>query len=202
MFPSPGIQTHPAPLVVWFTGLSGSGKTTICTALADVLTGHSIPVAVLDADVFRHAHCRDLGFSPHDRRENLRRLSREASRLCSSASVVLVAAISPYRDIRAEVRSHHSRFIEVFVNAPLAVCESRDPKGLYRSARAGSIPDFTGISAPYEEPLHPDVECKSDRETVAESSNIVLRAIKRTLIRKAEPHTLAAAASPSFQNSF
>ena len=93
-------------------------------------------------------------------------MSREADRLSRRGSVVLLAAISPYRDIRAEIRAHHHAFIEVFVNAPLHVCESRDPKGLYKRARAGLIEDFTGVSSPYEEPLQPDLEIKTHRETI------------------------------------
>jgi adenylylsulfate kinase len=140
-------------LVVLFTGLSGAGKTTLCQATQQQLLKKGIAATILDGDAFRERYCQDLGFSQQDRRENLRRMSREADRLSRRGSVVLLAAISQYRDIRAEIRAHHHAFIEVFVNAPLHVCESRDPKGLYKRARAGLIEDFTGVSSPYEEPL-------------------------------------------------
>ena len=113
--------------------------------------------------------------------ENLRRMSSEARRLSQRGFIVLLAAISPYRAIRAEIRAHHKLFIEVFVSAPLEVCEERDPKGLYQRARAGLIDDFTGISSPYEEPLQPDLECKTHLESIDQCCRKVVRAVEQRL---------------------
>lgn len=175
-------------IIVWFTGLSGSGKTTISSTVSEALGSRQIASVILDADVMRTQICRDLGFSPADRRESLRRISREAGRVSSSVPVVLVSAISPYDELRREIRSEHQSFLEVFVNAPLAVCEARDPKGLYQRARAGLIAEFTGISAPYEVPRAPDVECRTDQETVEVSSQRVVEAIVRQVKSNGREH--------------
>lgn len=145
--------------VVWLTGLSGAGKSTIA-ALVDVqLHARGRHSYILDGDNLRFGLCKDLGFSPEHRAENVRRLGEAARLLQDAGLVVLVAAISPYRDDRARVRERlpEGRFLEIFVDAPLAVCESRDPKGLYRRARAGEIAGFSGIDAPYEPPESPDL---------------------------------------------
>lgn len=168
-------------LIIWFTGLSGAGKSTLCCAVQSKLKQRQIPVSVLDADVVRQHLSRDLGYSPDDRTENIRRISHAAKQLSQGGSIVLVAAISPYQAIRAEIRRQHAFFIEVFVNAPLDVCERRDPKGLYRKARAGLIKDFTGISAPYENPIDPDIECKTDKENIETSSAKVLSVIEQII---------------------
>ncbi len=164
--------------VIWFTGLSGAGKSTLCYAVQSELQKRRIPVAVLDADVVRQHLSKDLGYTPEDRAENLRRISRLAKQISQDGLLVLVAAISPYGAIRAEIRRCHACFLEVFVNAPLEVCEYRDPKGLYQRARAGLIQDFTGVSAPYETPLNPDIECKTDQETIEISCAKVLSVIE------------------------
>jgi adenylyl-sulfate kinase len=169
---------HPG-CVVWLTGLSASGKSTIATELERTLFSLGRQVYVLDGDNLRHGLCRDLGFSPEDRKENIRRVS-EVARLFADAGVICITAfISPYRADRdlARAIATTDRFIEVYLNAPLAVCERRDPKGLYARARAGQIKDFTGISAPYEPPLHAEVELHTDKQTVAECVAAVLARI-------------------------
>ncbi|MDC0719540.1 adenylyl-sulfate kinase [Nannocystis bainbridge] len=145
--------------VVWLTGLSGAGKSTIAAQVDAQLHARGRHSYILDGDNLRFGLCRDLGFSPEDRAENVRRLGEAARLLQDAGLIVLVAAISPYRDDRARVRERFPAgcFLEVFVDAPLAVCESRDPKGLYRRARAGEIADFSGIDAPYEPPDAPDL---------------------------------------------
>jgi bifunctional enzyme CysN/CysC len=157
--------------VVWLTGLSGSGKSTISTELERELFNLGKQVYILDGDNVRHGLGSDLGFSPEDRRENIRRVG-EVAKLFADAGVICVTAfISPYRSDRELVRKMVApgQFIEVYVNAPLEVCEQRDTKGLYAKARAGEIQEFTGISAPYEPPRAPEVELKTDRLSVAES---------------------------------
>ena len=146
-------------VTVWFTGLSGSGKSTLAFALEEALLERGVAAYVLDGDNVRFGLNRDLGFSPEDRTENIRRIG-EVCRLFGDAGiVVLTAFISPYVADRDQVRAIHpgGMFIEVYVNTPLEVCEARDPKGLYVKARAGEIPDFSGISAPYEPPPSPEI---------------------------------------------
>jgi bifunctional enzyme CysN/CysC len=161
---------HPGR-VVWLTGLSASGKSTISAELERELFNLGRHVYVLDGDNVRHGLGSDLGFSARDRKENVRRVG-EAAKLFADAGVLCVTAfISPYREDREMVRQlmPPGTFIEVFVNAPVEVCEQRDPKGLYAKARANQIKDFTGVSAPYEAPLHPEIELHTDQLTVAES---------------------------------
>jgi bifunctional enzyme CysN/CysC len=146
---------------VWLTGLSGSGKSTIAAAVAATLTARGVLAYTLDGDNLRHGLNRDLGFSAADRAENVRRVA-EVARLCADAGlVVLVPVISPYRAGRDHARAIHDAsalaFVEVFVDAPLEVCEARDPKGLYRRARAGELAGLTGVDDPYEAPQHPDL---------------------------------------------
>lgn len=146
-------------VTVWFTGLSGSGKSTIALGVENRLVAAGATAYVLDGDNVRHGLNRDLGFSPPDREENIRRIG-EVCRLFQDAGViVLTAFISPYEHDRRLVRELHPEgaFIEVFVDTPLEVCEARDVKGLYRRARAGEIPEFSGVSAPYEAPVHPEL---------------------------------------------
>jgi len=163
-------------LTVWITGLSGAGKTTICEAVHTELLARGIRAEMLDGDVVRKHLSRELGFSKAERDENIRRMGFVAQLLTRNGVVVLVSAISPYRAIRDEVRSNVGNFIEVFANAPLSVCEQRDPKGLYKKARAGEFQGFTGIDDPYEPPLSPDVECRTDQESTKESVNKVVSA--------------------------
>ncbi|MFO7588440.1 MAG: adenylyl-sulfate kinase [Gemmatimonadota bacterium] len=152
-------QGH-AGAVVWFTGLSGSGKSTLANELDWRLFERGVGSYVLDGDNIRHGLNSDLGFSPEDRTENIRRIGEVAKLFVDAGMVALTAFISPYREDRDRVRKLMARpgdFMEVHVHAPLEVCEERDPKGLYRKARAGEIPEFTGISAPYEEPTAPEL---------------------------------------------
>jgi adenylylsulfate kinase len=160
--------------VVWFTGLSGAGKTTICQQVAAALQQRSIDVRYLDGDTIRQTLTANLGFSPIDRAENIRQIGNIAHQMALEGSIVLVAAIAPYRQMRASLRAQIGAFVEVYVNAPLAICERRDPKGLYRRAREGEIHCFTGIDDPYEPPLHPEIICYTDRESIAESARKVI----------------------------
>jgi len=157
-------------LTVWFTGLSGAGKTTICRAVATELLAQGLQVEVIDGDVIRNHLCKDLGFSKHDRDENIRRIAFVAQLLTRNGTIVLVSAISPYREGRDAARRTIGNFVEVYVSTPLEVCEVRDPKELYLKARAGKIHGFTGIDDPYEPPLNPEVVCNTDRESTRESS--------------------------------
>jgi adenylylsulfate kinase len=156
-------------VTIWFTGLSGAGKTTISKALEQKLREHNYPLEILDGDIVRTNLTKGLGFSKEDRDENIRRIGFVANLLTRHGVIVLVSAISPYREIREEVRKKIGNFVEVFVNAPLNICEERDVKGLYKKARAGEIKAFTGISDPYEPPLNPEVECRTDLESLEES---------------------------------
>jgi adenylylsulfate kinase len=155
---------------IWFTGLSGAGKTSISTEVARILRERGLKVEVLDGDIVRQNLTKDLGFSRADRDENIRRIGFVAQLLSRHGVIVLVSAISPYRDVREEVRQKiGSNFIEVYVNAPLATCETRDVKGLYKRARQGEIKFFTGIDDPYEPPFKPEVECLTAEESLEES---------------------------------
>ncbi len=150
---------------VWFTGLSGSGKSTLAYALEEALVARGVTAYVLDGDNIRFGLNRDLGFSPEDRTENIRRIG-EVCRLFQDAGVVVLTAfISPYRADREQVRQLHpdGTFVEVYVNTPLDVCEARDVKGLYKKARAGEIPEFSGITAPYEPPESPELTVDTSR---------------------------------------
>lgn len=148
-------------LAVWFTGLSGAGKSTICDDVEKELRAQGYRVEVLDGDVVREGLTKDLGFSKEDRDTNIRRIGFVTKLLARNGVVVLVPVISPYRAIRDEVRAQIDNFAEVYVSTPLAVCEDRDVKGLYKKARAGEIKQFTGIDDPYEPPLSPELECKT-----------------------------------------
>ena len=157
-------------VTIWLTGLSGAGKSTIAQALAEVLKQRGIQrLELLDGDVVRQNLTKGLGFSKEDRDENIRRIGFVAHLLTRNGVIVLVSAISPYREIRQEVSDRIGNFIEVYVNAPLEVCEQRDVKGLYKKARTGEIKQFTGVSDPYDSPLNPTVECQTDQETIEES---------------------------------
>jgi adenylylsulfate kinase len=161
-------------VTVWLTGLSGSGKTTISSLVVKELKILGYRVEILDGDTVRRDLSGSLGFSKKDRDENVRRIGFVAHLLTRNDVIVIVAAISPYRDIREEVRNRIGNFVEVFVDAPLEVCEKRDLKGLYKKARAGLVKSFTGIDDPYEAPLNAEIECKTDRESIRESSMKIL----------------------------
>ena len=167
---------------LWFTGLSGSGKSTIASALEAELVRRGVFAYRLDGDNIRHGLNANLGFSAADREENIRRIG-EVSKLFADAGVIAVTSfISPYRADRAKVRALHEAaglpFLEVFVNTPIEVCESRDPKGLYKKARAGEIKGFTGIDDPYEAPESPEIELKTAERTVAESVERLVAALR------------------------
>jgi adenylylsulfate kinase len=165
-------------VTIWFTGLSGAGKTTITQALAKTLQEKECKLEVLDGDIVRQNLTKGLGFSKEDRDENIRRIGFVSHLLTRNGVIVLVSAISPYRAIREEVRQKVGDFLEIYVNAPLATCEERDVKGLYKRARAGEILGFTGIDDPYEPPLNPEVECRTDHEELSESVAKVLQKLE------------------------
>ena len=175
--------TKPAQqgLTVWLTGLSGAGKTTICKSVHVDLAARGCRVEVLDADIVRKQFWPDLGFSKAERDENIRRIGFLAELLTRNGIIVLVAAISPYRATRDEVRNKICKFVEVHVDAPLHVCEARDPKGLYRRARSGELQGFTGIDDPYEAPFAPEIRCATDTETVSTSRDRVVSAVLKYL---------------------
>lgn len=168
-------------LTLWFTGLSGAGKTTLCNSVSTELLARGFKVEILDGDTVRKSLNCDLGFSRQDRDENIRRIGFVAELLSRHGVIVLVAAISPYRAVRAELRKSIPNFMEIYVNAPLAICEQRDPKGLYHRARKREITGFTGIDDPYEPPQAPDVECATDWETVKTSTNKVISMVSEFL---------------------
>ena len=165
-------------VTVWFTGLSGAGKSTIAQALADKLKGEGYRLEILDGDIVRTNLTKGLGFSREDRDENIRRIGFVSHLLTRNGVIVLVSAISPYREVREEVRDRIGDFLEVYVSAPLDVCEERDVKGLYKRARAGEIKGFTGIDDPYEAPLNPDINCQTHLETLEESVAKVMAALQ------------------------
>ena len=171
----------PHGLTIWFTGLSAAGKTTLNNAVSERLRAVGYAVESLDGDVLRQNLWKDLGFSKQDRDENVRRIGFVAHLLSRNGIIVLVSAISPYRAVRDEVRGRVGNFVEVYVNAPIEVCEQRDRKGLYKKARAGQISGFTGVDDPYEPPLRPEIECDTDRETVAESVDKIMRYLEGRL---------------------
>jgi|SRR5579875_355962 len=162
--------------VLWFTGLSGSGKSTIANAVSYELFRQSINEYVLDGDNIRHGLNKDLGFTEHDRSENIRRIGEVAKLFVDSGKIVTTAFISPFRSDRDQVRAlfDEGEFIEVFIDCPLEECERRDPKKLYEKARRGEIKDFTGIDSPYEPPERPEITIHSDQVSVEEAVNQVL----------------------------
>jgi len=176
--------TQQQGLTVWFTGLSGAGKTTICRAVATELLAHGLQVEVIDGDIIRNHLCKDLGFSKQDRDENIRRIAFVSQLLTRNGAIVLVSAISPYRAGRDAARRSIGSFMEVYVSTPLSVCEVRDPKELYRKARSGKIHGFTGIDDPYEPPLAAEIVCNTDQESTRESSSKVVSAVLQYLSAK------------------
>ena len=164
------MQTKDKGLVIWFTGLPASGKSTISLALEQELNKRGLRTFILDGDKIRRGLCADLGFSAEDRKENIRRISEVAKLFCQAGVIAVVAFISPYREDRDRVRSilPAEKFIEVFIDCPLSECEKRDPKGMYKKARTGEIQHFTGISDPYEAPINPEIHLKTNSRTVAQ----------------------------------
>jgi len=163
---------------IWFTGLSASGKSTIAFTIEHALVERGHLAYVLDGDNIRHGLNKNLGFSPEDREENIRRIGEVSKLFADAGLLTLTSFISPYRADRDRARQIHEEaglaFIEVFVEASVELCEQRDPRGLYAKARAGEIPEFTGISAPYEEPLKPEIVLDTEQLTVVESAQTVL----------------------------
>ena len=170
--------------VVWFTGLSGSGKSTIARCVEHLLLERHIPTYVLDGDNIRFGLNKDLGFSPADRTENIRRIGEVAKLFADASSVTLTAFISPYRADRDQVRAlvPAGEFIEVFIDTPLDVAESRDPKGLYRKARRGELKNFTGVDSPYEVPEHPELRLDTTRQTAEDCAEAILHHLERVEI--------------------
>jgi adenylyl-sulfate kinase len=155
---------------IWFTGMSGTGKSTISALLEQRLRAHGARVEVLDGDVVRTHLSKGLGFSKEDRDENIRRIGFVCELLSRNGVIAIAAAISPYRAVREEVRARIGDFVEVYVECPVEVLATRDVKGLYKKALAGEIPQFTGITDPYESPANPEVTVNSARETPVESA--------------------------------
>ncbi len=164
------------PCIVWFTGLSGSGKSTIANQVEQKLFGAGIKTYVLDGDNVRHGLNNNVDFTEAGRQENIRRIGEVAKLFVDAGIVVLTAFISPFKRDRESVRSlvGEGEFVEVFVNCPLEICEARDVKGLYKKARAGQIPDFTGISSPFEAPENAEIEIATDRLSVDQSVETVV----------------------------
>ncbi len=159
---------------LWFTGLSGAGKTTVSRVIERELRNRGYKVEVLDGDVVRENLSKGLGFSKEDRDTNIRRIGFVCELLTRNGVIAITAAISPYRSVREENRTRIGRFVEVYAKCPLDVLAERDVKGLYKKALRGEIKNFTGVDDPYEEPLNPDVVIESDRESVEESAAKVI----------------------------
>jgi adenylylsulfate kinase len=157
--------------VFWFTGLSGSGKSTLAIALERLLFDHGYSVVVLDGDNIRTGINNNLRFSPEDRAENIRRIAEVAKLFLANGMICIVSFISPTRDMRDNAKQiiAPEDFVEVYIDTPIEICEARDVKGLYKKARAGEIPDFTGVNAPYEIPLRPDVHITTHSRTIEET---------------------------------
>jgi len=174
-------RNHQKPCIIWFTGLSGAGKSTTANALERQLFGMGYSTYLLDGDNVRHGLCGDLGFSDKHRQENIRRVGEVAKLMVDAGMIALVSFISPFQRDRQLVRDmvESGEFIEVFVNTSLEVCEERDPKGLYQKARAGQIDDFTGISSPYEEPTKPEIEIDAGELSVEDSVKTLISHLKR-----------------------
>ena len=172
--------------IVWMTGLSGARKTTLSIAFENTLFEQKALVTILDGDVVRSGLNQDLGFSAEDRKENIRRIGEVAHLLAAQAFVVIVAFISPFREDRDWVRQSmdNGRFIEVFIDCPLAVCEERDTKGLYKKARKGEINDFTGISSPYEPPASPEIHIKTSEHSVEDCVAQIIHFLEQAKVFK------------------
>ncbi len=163
---------------VWFTGLPCSGKSTIADKVAEILRNKGLKVERLDGDIVRKNLTRDLGFSREDRNENIRRVTFVAKLLTRNGVAVLSSFVSPYKEIRNYARKEIGNFVEVYVKCPIEVCIQRDVKGLYKKAMTGEIKDFTGVSDPYEEPENPELILETDKETLEESVEKVIKKLK------------------------
>jgi adenylyl-sulfate kinase len=174
-------QNQHSGCVVWLTGLSAAGKSTIASELERELFSQGKHAYVLDGDNMRHGLCSDLGFSPEERKENIRRIGEVAKLFSDAGFICITAFISPYRSDRDLARSiaAEGKFIEVYLNVPVEVCEQRDPKGLYAKARSGKIQNFTGVSAPYEAPLKPELELRTDQMKLPECVSAILQRLKQ-----------------------
>ncbi len=173
-------QNQHKSVILWFTGLSGSGKSTLAHAVEDALHKMDTRTYVLDGDNIRQGLCNDLGFSDDDRTENIRRIGEVAKLLMHAGVLTLTAFISPFRADRDLARSitDEGDFIEIYCKASLDICESRDPKGLYKKARDGIIPEFTGISSPYEEPENPEIIVETGDNTIEECAEQIVKHLK------------------------
>lgn len=182
------IQKNHNSFVIWFTGLSGSGKSTVANALEKTLLEKGFHTYILDGDNVRNGLNNNLTFSPEDRTENIRRIAQVAKLMVDAGLIVLSAFVSPYRRDRENVKNivGKENFVEVFVNTPIQECEKRDVKGLYAKARAGEIKDFTGVNAPYEAPQNPDVEIDTSKSSIEDSVSIIFKAIANKLHLKYE----------------
>jgi adenylylsulfate kinase len=165
--------------ILWFTGLSGSGKSTLATYIAPILKQQGCKVEILDGDEVRENLSKGLGFSKEDRDTNIRRIGYVAGLLSRNGVVAITAAISPYKDVRNEVRSKTTNFVEVYAECPIDVLEERDTKGLYKKAKAGIIKNFTGISDPYEAPEKADIVVKTHEESIEQSAKKILDYLKK-----------------------
>ncbi len=174
-------QLSQKPCILWFTGLSGSGKSTIANVLEVKLYKMGIKTYLLDGDNIRHGLNRDLGFSKKDRTENIRRISEVAKLFVDSGSIVLTAFISPFQRDRELARKlvKEDEFIEIFIDTSLEICEQRDPKGLYKKVKEGKIKDFTGIDSPYEVPINSEIHLKTNELTIEQASEEVINYLKR-----------------------
>ncbi|MEK4219459.1 MULTISPECIES: adenylyl-sulfate kinase [unclassified Bacillus (in: firmicutes)] len=191
---NPNIVWHPAVIqksdrqslnghkscALWFTGLSGSGKSVLANAVDEKLYHMGIRSYVLDGDNIRHGLNRDLGFRAEDRIENIRRIGEVAKLFVDSGQMILTAFISPFREDRDMVRElfPDGEFLEIYVKCPLQICEQRDPKGLYKKARNGDIKHFTGIDSPYEAPLSPDLIIESDQTSIADGADLIIKKLQ------------------------
>ena len=175
-------------ILLWFTGLSGSGKSTIANCVEQELHKNSIHTYTLDGDNIRKGLNSDLSFSPKDRSENIRRIAETAHLMMDAGIVVLAAFVSPYRNDRDHVRNivGNDNMVEIFINTSVEECERRDVKGLYKKARKGEIKNMTGISAPYEPPLHPDIQINTEKVTIIDATKQIINFINPKLILQNE----------------